>query len=65
MQLKEYHRAIKSFSTGLEYEEDNKECRQGFMDAERAIQVGAMAGAGGDEDDDKERLARAMQDPEI
>ena len=66
MQLKEYHKAIKAFSTGLEYDEANKECKQGFMDAERAIQSGMMAsGAGGDPDADKERMARAMQDPEI
>jgi len=61
MGLKEYHKAISAYDSGLKIEPDNAECLSGKQKVMAAISMGSHAGG----EDDKERMARAMSDPEI
>jgi len=56
--LKEYHKAIKTFQKGLELDPTNQECLQGLHRTQTAIATSSAT-------EDKERAARAMEDPEI
>mmetsp|Transcript_12576 Transcript_12576/g.22403 ORF Transcript_12576/g.22403 Transcript_12576/m.22403 type:complete len:587 (+) Transcript_12576:159-1919(+) len=56
--LKEYHKCIKSYTKALELEPDNSEAQQGLAKTKYAVQTGSGS-------NDKERAARAMEDPEI
>ena len=57
--LKEYHKAIDSYKTVLSYDDGNAEAKAGL---ERTVnKVNQSAGA----EQDKERAAHAMADPEI
>lgn len=60
--MKEYHKALEAFDKGLKIEADNKELIEGKQKVMMAI---TMSASGGDGESDKERLAKAMADPEI
>jgi len=56
--MKEYHKCLETYQQALEIEPDNKEVEAGIQRTVQAINTGAG-------EDDKERAARALQDPEI
>jgi len=56
--LKEYHKCLETYQHALEIEPDNKEVEAGIQRTVQAINSGSG-------EDDKERAARALQDPEI
>jgi len=58
---KQYHKALDSYRAGLQIEPENPTCKQGYQKVMMEINMQASGGAG----PDKERAARAMQDPEI
>jgi stress-induced-phosphoprotein 1 len=58
--MKEYHKALEAYDKGLKIEHDNQELKEGKQKVMIAISQGASGG-----EDDKERMARAMADPEI
>lgn len=57
--LKEYHKAMEAFETGMKLEENNEECAEGLNKVMQAINQT------GDKHDDEERRQHAMADPEI
>ena len=59
--LKEYHKAMKAYDDGLKLDPDNAEIKQAQQKTVMAIQMGASAGGG----DDNQRAENAMKDPEI
>ena len=58
--MKEYHKALDSYQKGLNFDETSAECKDGLRRTMAAVNSGA-----GSEQDDKERAAHAMADPEI
>jgi len=58
--MKEYHKAISAYDSGLKLEPDNADLKQGKMKTMMAIQTGATDGK-----TDEERMRHAMADPEI
>jgi stress-induced-phosphoprotein 1 len=54
--MKEYHKSMESYKTGLVLEPDNSLCKQGLQKTMMKINEGGA---------DKERAAHAMADPEI
>lgn len=58
--MKEYHKALESYKTGLGLESDNTLCKQGLQKTMMKINEANMDGSV-----DKERQAHAMADPEI
>jgi stress-induced-phosphoprotein 1 len=61
MGMKEYHKAIAAYDEGLKIEPENSECKDGKQKVMVAIQMGSSGGG----EDDGERMAKAMADPEI
>jgi stress-induced-phosphoprotein 1 len=57
--LKENHKAMESYRKGLAIEPDNAACKEGLR------KVSAMVGSSMSEEEQKERAAHAMADPEI
>jgi len=57
--MKEYHKSMDSYKAGLQLEPDNSLCRQGLQKTIGKINEGSSA------EEDKERAAHAMADPEI
>lgn len=57
--LKEYHKAMDSYKSGLAIEPDNQLCKKGLQDVMSKINTV------GSEEEMKERQAHAMADPEI
>lgn len=57
--MKEYHKAMESYKTGLAIEPENSLCKQGLQKTIQQINAGQFEGP------DKERAAHAMADPEI
>jgi stress-induced-phosphoprotein 1 len=57
--MKENHRAMESYKTGLELDSDNAACKEGLR------KVSSMIGAHMSEEERKERAQHAMADPEI
>ena len=62
---KEYHKAMESYQKGLGLEADNKLCKEGLQKTLVAIQSGSGGGGAMSEDDQRERAAHGMADPEI
>ena len=60
--MKEYHKAMESYQKGLGLEPDNKACREGMQ---KAVQVVNQSSAAMTEDEQQERAAHGMADPEI
>lgn len=58
--MKEYHKSMDSYKAGLQLEPDNSLCKQGLQKTMMKIQALNMSG-----EEDKERSAHAMADPEI
>lgn len=58
--LKEYHKAMDAYEKGLSLDPTNEECKSGITKTKMSI-----AGVGGSEEDQAQRLKRAMEDPEI
>lgn len=58
--MKEYHKAMESYKMGLQLEPDNSLCKAGLQKTMMKIQEANMSG-----EQDKERAAHAMADPEI
>lgn len=58
--MKEYHKAISAYDSGLKLEPENADLKQGKMKTMMAIQSGATDGK-----NDEERMRHAMADPEI
>jgi len=58
--MKEYHKSMDSYKTGLELEPDNSLCKQGLQKT-----ISKINEANSDGSVDKERQAHAMADPEI
>lgn len=58
--MKEYHKALESYKTGLVLEPDNSLCKQGLAKTTAKIQEANYGG-----EMDKDRAAHAMADPEI
>lgn len=59
--LKEYHKAMKAYDDGLKLDPENNEMSAAKQKTMMAIQMGASAGGG----DDNQRAENAMRDPEI
>ena len=57
--LKEYHKALDAYNQALKLDENSEEAKNGV---ERTI---VAINSGSDEEDQKARAQRAMQDPEI
>lgn len=60
MALREYHKAMDTFKTALELDPANAEAEKGIRDT-----VSKINSSQSSKEDDPERAARAMQDPEI
>ncbi|KAG5188523.1 hypothetical protein JKP88DRAFT_197773 [Tribonema minus] len=58
--MKEYHKALESFQKGLDLENDNSLCKAGLQKTVAKIQS-----TGATPDEERERRAHAMADPEI
>jgi len=58
--MKEYHKAMDSYKAGLQLDPDNSLCRQGLQKTNQKVNELNMDG-----NQDKERTAHAMADPEI
>jgi len=58
---KEFHKAMDAFAKGMEIEPENPECKAGH--AKTIMMINTSSGAGSD--NDQERMAHAMADPEI
>lgn len=64
--MREYHKAIQTFDEGLKLDPTNKDCSDGKYKTMAAVQSGAHAGAGPEnEEEAQQRLQHAMADPEI
>ncbi len=57
--MKEYHKALKSYESGLKIEPDNELCKKGIQKTQMAIHTSNS------QEDQEIRAKRAMQDPEI
>jgi stress-induced-phosphoprotein 1 len=57
--MKEYHKALDSYRAGLQIEPENSLCKQGLQ--KTMLQVNSLNSS----EDNKERAAHAMADPEI
>lgn len=60
--MKEYHKALDSYQKGLDLDKDNVACKQGLRKVQMKIQE---QNYNSNEDEQKERAAHAMADPEI
>ncbi len=58
MYMKEYHKALDSYKTGLQLEPNNALCKQGLQNVQMKINFAS-------DDELKERQAHAMSDPQI
>jgi stress-induced-phosphoprotein 1 len=59
--MKEYHKALAAFDSGLKIDPSNKDCLEGKQKTMMAIQMNAY----GENKPDDERVRHAMADPEI
>ena len=59
--MKEYHKALEAYDKGLNIEPANQE----LIEGKRKVMMAITTGASGSSDDDQERMAHAMADPEI
>mmetsp|Transcript_10918 Transcript_10918/g.15302 ORF Transcript_10918/g.15302 Transcript_10918/m.15302 type:complete len:604 (+) Transcript_10918:73-1884(+) len=60
--MKEYHKALDSYQTGLNHDSENKACKEGLRKTTMLINQGQ---ANMTEDERKERAEHAMADPDI
>lgn len=59
--MKEYHKALEAYDKGLNIEPANQE----LIEGKRKVMMAITTSASGSSEDDQERMAHAMADPEI